>query len=130
MASIWRPSLFVDACRLVSCAKSCWTRRREQVKGLNAHSPAEAALPVPISAQRAQEVDLAKVRPVDLGEIELAVGALPEQEARQSQLAAGADDEVRIRELRDVEMAGDGFRGNHRTPSLRDRKSTRLNSSH
>src|SRR3546814_17214667 len=64
-------------------------------------SPAEAALPVPIGAQRAQEVDLAKVRPVDLGEIELAVGALPEQEARQSQLAAGADAEVRIRELRD-----------------------------
>src|SRR4029079_1548815 len=56
-----------------------------------------------IRAQRPQEVDLAERRPVDIGEVQLAVGALPGEEAAQALLAARADDEVRIRQARRVE---------------------------
>ena len=51
-------------------------------------SAAEAAVPVGVVAQGPQEVDLAEVRPVGLAEVELRVGALPEQEAGQPLLAA------------------------------------------
>ena len=45
----------------------------------------------------AEKVDPTELWPVHIGEIELAVSALPEQEAGQTDLAAGADDEVEVR---------------------------------
>src|SRR5436309_10514995 len=47
----------------------------------------------------------AEVRPERVGEDELRIRRLPEQEVRHPQLARGADDEVGIRHLRCVEMA-------------------------
>jgi len=44
----------------------------------------------------AEKIDSAKLWPVDIGEIKLAVSALPEQEAGQTDLAACADDEVEV----------------------------------
>ena len=45
-----------------------------------------------------KKVDFAELRPVYIGEIELTVNALPQQEPGQTDLAARADDEVEIRE--------------------------------
>ena len=66
-----------------------------------------AALAVAYDAQRAQEVDPAEVGPVDVAEVELRVRALPEQEAGEPLLAAGADDQVGIGLARGVEVLGD-----------------------
>ena len=49
----------------------------------------------------AKKVDFAKLRPVYIGEIELTVNALPQQEPGQTDLAARADDEVEIWEPSD-----------------------------
>ena len=56
---------------------------------------------------RPQEVDVPEVRPVGLAEVELRVRALPEQEAGQPLLAAGADDQVRVGLALGVEVLGD-----------------------
>ena len=61
---------------------------------------AEAAFALLERPQRPQEVELAKRRPVDVGEVELAVRALPGQEPREAQLAARPDDQVRVRAVR------------------------------
>ena len=45
-------------------------------------------------------VGLGEVRPEDGGEIELAVGALPQEIVRQALLAARADDEIGVGEKR------------------------------
>src|SRR3990172_1783250 len=54
---------------------------------------AKAALPLLITADRAEQVNLAKRRPVRVAEIELAVSALPKQKTRKAHLAARADDQ-------------------------------------
>ena len=59
-------------------------------------SRAEPAVPRRVGPQRPQEVDLAEVRPVGVAEVELRVGALPEQEAAQPLLAGGADDQIGV----------------------------------
>src|SRR5206468_3153060 len=59
-------------------------------------SDAEPPLSRGVRAQRPQEVDVPEVGPERLAEVELAVRALPQQEATQPLLAAGADDEVGI----------------------------------
>ena len=43
-------------------------------------------------------------------ENEFAIGRLPHQEIRKPLLARGADDEIRVRNARGVEMAGDYVR--------------------
>ena len=43
--------------------------------------PAEPALPLLVGPYGPKEIDLAKFGPIDVGKVELAVGALPEQEA-------------------------------------------------
>src|SRR6516162_11638709 len=75
-------------------------------------STAVAAAALLEGPDRAQKVDLAKGRPQDVGKIELAVGALPQQEPGETDLPARADDQVRIRQTGSVEMAGDGFGSN------------------
>ena len=51
----------------------------------------EAALALLIAADGAEEVDLAEGGPVGVAKGLLAVGALPEQEAAQADLAAGTE---------------------------------------
>src|SRR5215470_2798985 len=72
-------------------------------------SAAEAAAALLKGADGPKEIDLAKGRPRDIGEIKFAVGALPQQKAGKANLAAGADDQVRVGQPGRVEMAGDGF---------------------
>src|SRR5439155_12137560 len=73
-------------------------------------STAEAAATLLKGADRAQEIDLAEGRPQHIGEIELAVGALPQQKAGQPDLAAGADDKIGIGQAGGVEIPGDRLR--------------------
>src|SRR5262249_28418520 len=84
---------------------------RASGNGRETGSAAEAALALLIGTNCTQEVDLAEGRPVRVAEVELAVGALPQEEARQPDLAAGADDEIRIRQIRRVEVLTDCLLG-------------------
>src|SRR5262245_42281975 len=59
-------------------------------------SAAEAAFAGGVGADRPQEVDPAEVRPQRLAEVELAVDALPEQEAAEPLLPGGTNHEVRV----------------------------------
>src|SRR6266699_3141745 len=74
-----------------------------------ASSPAEAAVARLIGTDGAQEIDLAKCRPQDVREVELAVYALPEQEPRQADFAARPDDQIGIGQVRRIKMASDGL---------------------
>ena len=56
-------------------------------------------------------MDLAEGRPVGLAEVQLGVGALPEQEVGQTQLAAGADDEIGVRLPGGIQVAGNVLNG-------------------
>ncbi len=56
-------------------------------------------------AYRAFEIGDRKVRPQALGEMELGVSALPQQEIAQSLLTAGTDQQIHIRYWRAVEVA-------------------------
>ena len=49
----------------------------------------------------------AEIRPRTIGEVELGVGGLPEQEVRQATLAAGADDEIDRGCVEGVEFIGE-----------------------
>ena len=75
--------------------------------GLGTGLGAEAAVPVAVRAQGPQEVDVAELRPVGVAEVELAVRALPEQEAGQPLLARGADQQVGVGLALGVEVLGD-----------------------
>src|SRR5439155_525930 len=68
---------------------------------------AEATLALLVGADRAEEVHSPERRPVRVAEVELAVGALPQEEAREADLAAGADDEVRVGKIGRVEILAD-----------------------
>src|SRR5690606_4801930 len=74
-------------------------------------SGAEASLALGVGAQRPEEVDLAEVGPVGLAEVELAVRALPEQEAPEALLPGGADHQVGVRLALGVEVLGDVLGG-------------------
>src|SRR4051794_36491832 len=75
---------------------------------LRAHvSRAEAALPLSVGTQGAEEVDLAEVGPEGVAEVELRVRALPEHEATESLLTGGTDDKVGIRLPAGVEVVRD-----------------------
>src|SRR6266542_97593 len=69
----------------------------------------EPPLAMLIRPHRPQEVYLAEGRPGHIAEIELAVGALPEEETGQADLTARPDDEIRIGRASRVEMARDGI---------------------
>src|SRR3954454_20202750 len=114
-----------------------WETRGSPEPDHPAGSDSEPPLPRGVRPQRAQEVDVPEVRPVGLAEVELAVGALPEQEAAEPLLATGADHQVRIglatgvevlRDVLDVEELGDlgqggalrGVRLQHRADGVGD----------
>src|SRR5262245_65238074 len=85
-----------------------WARPEDDgMRRLAARSGSEAAVSLLVAPDGAQEVDLAEGRPVDVAEVKLAVGALPQQEARQPDLAGGPDDQVGIGEIRGVEVPAD-----------------------
>src|SRR5882724_4437114 len=79
--------------------------------GQAAGSAAESPLALLVGTDGSQEVDLAEGRPVRVAEVEFAVGALPQEEAREPDLTAGADDEIRIRQVRRVEVLADRLLG-------------------
>src|SRR5690349_1016232 len=68
---------------------------------------AEAAVPRGVRAQRAEEVDPAERGPVGVAEVELGLGALPQQESAQALLSRGPDDQVRIGLAGRVQVLGD-----------------------
>ena len=76
---------------------------------------AEPALAAAIFGDRAFERGAVEIRPIGRHEHELAVGRLPQQEIRQPLLAAGADDQVGIGQIRRIEIAA---RACPRSPSL------------
>src|SRR5215468_3825098 len=78
--------------------------RRVELRGRRPGSAPEATVALLKRTHRAQEVDLAEGRPVDVREVVLAVGALPEQESGQPFLAARPDDEVRIGQIGGVQV--------------------------
>src|SRR6266496_1777549 len=66
-----------------------------------------------VGAERAEEVDLAERGPVGVAEVELGVGALPEEEAAQALLPRGPDDQVRVGLARGVQVLGDVLHVEH-----------------
>src|SRR5450756_684236 len=78
-------------------------RRRRQQFRLQA---AEAALAAVEGGQRFRKMRRAEIRPHRVGEMQLGVGALPQQEVGQPLFAAGADDEVDVAQSG---LAGDEF---------------------
>ena len=97
-----------DACAVVragaGAARAAGLRRR---RGARAAASGHYARPVPLACpepslprrvlgERPLQLVAVEVRPQPVGEVELRVGGLPEQEVRQALLAAGADDELGI----------------------------------
>ncbi len=56
----------------------------------------ESSVALLIASDRSAKVDLPKDGPVGIAEVELAVGTLPQHEAREAHLAAGPDYQIRI----------------------------------
>src|SRR4249919_445875 len=81
--------------------------RHARTRGEQGVSGTEAALALRIRADRPQEVDLAEVGPVGLAEVELALGALPQEEAAEALLPRRPDHQVRIGLALGVEVLGD-----------------------
>ena len=67
----------------------------------------EAALALLVVGDGFEEVDAAEVGPEAVGDEDLGVGDLPEEEVGDALLAGGADDEVGVGHVRGVEGAGD-----------------------
>ena len=86
-----------------SMFRSYGDERAETTRG----SGPEAALALGVRTDGPQEVDAAEVGPERLAEVELRVGALPEQEAAEPLLARGADHEVGVGLALGVEVIGD-----------------------
>src|SRR5690349_12466966 len=77
--------------------------------------PAIAALPPLEIDDSLQKFPLCKVRPQDISHPDLAIRDLPKQKIAQPHLAAGANQQVGIRQIAGVEVAaetlfGDGLR--------------------
>src|SRR5262252_7120446 len=80
------------------------------VTGMWVPSLSEPPLTLLVGAQRPQEVDAAKGRPIHVGEVEFAEHALPQQESGKPYLPAGPDDEVGIGKIRSIEGSADRVR--------------------
>src|SRR5690625_739430 len=71
------------------------------------NSASEPPLPRLEAAQRPQEIHFTELRPERLTEVVLAVRRLPQQEPGQADLAAGADNEIRIGQPGRVQVLAD-----------------------
>ena len=67
---------------------------------------AEPAIPPLIVDDRSVHILPGKIRPQRIAEIEFAVGTLPQHEIAQPYLAAGADDQLRVRNAGRVQIGG------------------------
>ena len=83
-------------------------RRRGRIEGDASSTDAEPAVPALELADGLEQVLSAEVGPQHVGEHQLAVGQLPEQEVGDPELAGGADDQIRIGHVRLIEVPGDG----------------------
>src|SRR5437660_5120313 len=70
--------------------------------------PAEPAVPALVLAHRVEQVFSPEVGPEGGGEHELAVGELPQEEVGDPELPRGADDQVRVRNVGQVQAGPDG----------------------
>src|SRR6185437_15841721 len=70
---------------------------------------AEASLPAGEKLERGRELRLVEVGPEPITEIELRVGDVPEEEVADPPLAAGADQQVRIRQPAELERGGEAL---------------------
>ena len=75
---------------------------------------AEAPLAAAVRSDRLVERRGVEVGPQRLGEVELAIGELPQQEVADALLAAGADEQIRLRGVIDREVGRQ--RGPERSP--------------
>ena len=57
-----------------------------------------------------KEVNLSEAGPIGVAEVVLRIGTLPEHETAEPNLAAGSDNQVRIRQVGGVEMLGNRIR--------------------
>ena len=80
---------------------------RDLLARMSGYAGAEAAVPRGVRAQRAEEVHPAERGPVGVAEVELGVGALPQQEAAQALLPRGPDHQVRVGLAGRVQVLGD-----------------------
>jgi hypothetical protein len=60
---------------------------------------AEASLPATVITQRADKLQLAKIGPQHGGEVQFRVGEIPQQEVADAGIAAGADAQIRFRQV-------------------------------
>src|SRR6202000_456992 len=80
---------------------------RHLSRGASRREPAETALARPIFGNRALKRGTVEVRPIDRNEHKLAVSRLPKQEVRDALFAAGADQQIGIRNIRSVQTRGE-----------------------
>src|SRR3954453_16291504 len=83
------------------------TMPSSRYSGIAGLRPAEAALAALVLAHRLEQVLPAEVGPQDLGEDELAVRRLPQQEVRDARLTRRANDDVGVGHRRLVEVLVD-----------------------
>src|SRR5665213_1070640 len=76
--------------------------------GVSVAEAAVAAVAALVIGEGFEQMDAAKVGPEPVGDEDLGVGDLPEQEVRDALLAAGANDQIGVRHVRRVEGAADG----------------------
>src|SRR5208282_6259891 len=80
-------------------------RQRSNVVGLRPVPKAAVTALAPLEIlNRLQHVDAAKVRPEPVSDEDLRVGDLPQQEVRDAHLTRRADQQIRVRHVRRVQM--------------------------
>src|SRR5439155_24076190 len=69
-----------------------------------ARSLPKTPLPLLIASNRPKEIELPERWPVGVAEVKLAVGTLPQHEARQTDLTARSNDEIGIRTIVGIQV--------------------------
>jgi hypothetical protein len=80
-------------------------------EGVDRPASTEASVPALIAPDCSQEIDLAESGPLDITEIELTIGTLPQHEAGESHLPGGPDNQVGIGAVVRVEVLVHSPRG-------------------
>src|SRR3954449_10487330 len=88
-------------------ARSAAARPRSRSGSRSWSSPAESSTPRGVLRQRSTQVALVEVRPELVHEDKFRIRELPEQEVRDAQLAARADQQIGIGQLRRIEVRGE-----------------------
>src|SRR3974377_443625 len=85
------------------------TRGRSEPYSVRANRRTVPTLPAAEFVDRLFQVALGEIGPQGLGEDQLGIGALPEQKVADALLATGADQQVRVRNIRGEKMTGDAI---------------------